>query len=1037
MPRNVLTAVKPLPFGRRRLSTAQVVFISLAVGAFALLWLEIRTSTFQARIFGRLARQFAFEMGAGSDSSATRLTRSGPYDERLGYTRIPAALESLERDGYVVSSQARPSPELRRALHRGLFPVHFEKPHAGLVIRDRAGAILFDARYPQRTFQTFDEIPGILVNTLVFVENRELLRPKSATSNPAVEWDRFGKAILDVAWSRVDPRHDVSGGSTLLTQVEKMWHSPGGQTTSGKEKLRQMTSASLRAYEHGENTLEVRKQTVLDYLNWVPLAAVAGHGEVHGLGDAMWSWYGEDFEEMRRVLTREPEAEIGDPPASGQRRGRPAGASDDLLEARVFKEALSLILAQRRPTYYLLEDRDALFELTDVYLGLMTDAGLISEELRDRCRQITLSPRRVAPERAPVSFVERKAANTIRPRLLSLLDVHDLYQLDRLDLTVESTIDAKTQATVTTLLRRLADPAVARKSGLVGERMLGKGDPARVVYSVALYERSGNANLLRIQTDNFDQPLNINEGIKLDLGSTAKLRTLITYLEVLTEAFNENLNVPAADLKAKQKTTRDKLTKWTLEYLAGAKDKRLSSFLEAALGRTYSASPAEKFFTGGGMHEFENFDDTDDPKKLTVREALHRSVNLVFIRMMKDIVDYHLYHGNESPAMIFEDVDNPQRHELLARFAEREGRAYVTRFHKKYAGQTPDQVLELVTKSIRPIPGRLAIVFRSMLPEATLEQFSQFIRGRLPEQTLSDSELAHLYAKYAPGGLDLVDRAYSIRIHPLELWVAEYLFQHPEAKRDELVGASRDERQRVYDWLFTARKRSQDSRIFTLLEIEAFLEIHRSWQRLGYPFEYLTPSLATAIGSSGDRPAALAELVGILVSDGVRLPSIRVERLHFAEDTPFEAVLDRAPGAGEQVLAPEIARAVRKAMIGVVEQGTAVRMRGAFSNLLGFPVQVGGKTGTGDHRNVRYASDGREIESKVMNRTATFAFFIGDRYFGTVTAYVAGSDAANYEFTSSLPVQLLRVVAPTLAPMIKQSLATSQESKEIAQAVTP
>jgi len=1032
MLRNVLTAAKSSFIGRHRLSTARIVFGSLLGLAGLLLWLEVRTSAFQAKIFSRLGREFVYEMKAGSDSVSTELTRSGPYDERLGYTRIPLFLERLRGAGYVVTSQARPSPELRSALERGLFPVRFEKAHAGLVVRDRGGAVLFDARYPERTFASYEEIPGILVNTLVFVENRELLTPRAVTSNPAVEWDRFGKALLDWSWSFVDREHDVSGGSTLLTQVEKMWHSPHGLTPSGREKLRQMASASLRAYSNGENTLEVRRQTVLDYLNWVPLAAVAGHGEVHGIGDAMWSWYGEDFEEMKNLLAFGREATPGKGRAMSKARGA-NGETDEVRQARVFKEALSLVIAQRRPSYYLLEDRDALFELTDVYLGLMTDAGLIDEELRDRCRQIALAPRRAAPERVAVSFVDRKAANAIRPKLLSLLNVNDLYQLDRLDLTVESTLDAKTQAAVTTLLRRLGDPEVARRSGLVGERMLGKGDPARVVYSLSLYERSGRANLLRIQTDNFDQPLNINEGIKLDLGSTAKLRTLITYLEVVAAVYNENLPFPRDTLLARHRRARDKLTKWTLETMVSGKPD-LPSLLEAALDRSYSASPSEKFFTGGGLHEFENFDDTDDTKRIAVREALHRSVNLVFIRIMKDIVDYYLYHTPESAAAIFEDVDNPKRHEILARFADREGREFVTRFHRKYAGKTPDEVLEIFTRSLRPVPSRYAIVFRRVLPDASFEQFSHFLRGRLPEQQLTEQELRQLFARSIDE--DLVERSYAIRSHPLEFWTVEYLFQHPGAKRDELIEASRDERQLVYDWLFTARKRAQDSRIHTLLEIEAFLEIHRAWQRLGYPFDYLTPSLASAIGSSGDRPAALTELVGILVNDGMRLPSIRISRLHFAEHTPFESTLDQAPRTGEQVLAPEIAQAVRNAMVGVVERGTAVRIRGEFSERLGFPVKVGGKTGTGDHRNVRYASDGREIESKVMNRTATFVFFVGDRYFGTVTAYVAGSDAANYEFTSSLPVQLLRVVAPTLAPMMKQTLLEPRP-REIALNVAP
>ena len=85
------------------------------------------------------------------------------------------------------------------------------------------------------------------------------------------------------------------------------------------------------------------------------------------------------------------------------------------------------------------------------------------------------------------------------------------------------------------------------------------------------------------------------------------------------------------------------------------------------------------------------------------------------------------------------------------------------------------------------------------------------------------------------------------------------------------------------------RRRAQARRILDLLEIEAFQELHRQWQRLGYPVASLTPSLATAIGSSGDRPAALAELMGTIVQGGVRYPSRLVTGLHFAAGTPYAA----------------------------------------------------------------------------------------------------------------------------------------------------
>ena len=65
----------------------------------------------------------------------------------------------------------------------------------------------------------------------------------------------------------------------------------------------------------------------------------------------------------------------------------------------------------------------------------------------------------------------------------------------------------------------------------------------------------------------------------------------------------------------------------------------------------------------------------------------------------------------------------------------------------------------------------------------------------------------------------------------------------------------------------------------------------RAWRRLGYPFDSLTPSYATALGASGDRPAALAELMGIIVNRGMRLPVERVGALQFARGTPYETRL--------------------------------------------------------------------------------------------------------------------------------------------------
>jgi hypothetical protein len=51
------------------------------------------------------------------------------------------------------------------------------------------------------------------------------------------------------------------------------------------------------------------------------------------------------------------------------------------------------------------------------------------------------------------------------------------------------------------------------------------------------------------------------------------------------------------------------------------------------------------------------------------------------------------------------------------------------------------------------------------------------------------------------------------------------------------------------------------------------------------------PSLGTAIGASGDRPDALADLMGTVMNGGVRVPTATIEHLRFAAGTPYDTSL--------------------------------------------------------------------------------------------------------------------------------------------------
>ncbi|HEV8692413.1 MAG TPA: transglycosylase domain-containing protein, partial [Ideonella sp.] len=368
----------------RRALSALLILATLGLAGFVLD--EAQTSRQQADWLSERARQLNYQMQPGP-SPAIRFAGNGPYDQRLGYHQLPQLIDRLQGQGFAVTAQARMSPALLALRDEGYFATYREKAQAGLNVRDCRGEPLFEASYPERTYARFDALPPLLVHSLLFIENRDLLDPP-ATRNPAIEWDRFGKVVFDQLLHRVDESHGAAGGSTLATQIEKYRHSPQGRTESARDKLRQMASASLRAYLDGHDTMARRRQIVLDYLNTVPLSAQSGFGEVNGLGDGLWAWYGRDFAEMNRLLaTPIAEAQPGEP------RRRALAFKQALLpmQALAFKQALSLMVAQRRPSYYLGgEGERTLRELTNSHLRLLAEAGVITPALRDAALPLPL-----------------------------------------------------------------------------------------------------------------------------------------------------------------------------------------------------------------------------------------------------------------------------------------------------------------------------------------------------------------------------------------------------------------------------------------------------------------------------------------------------------------------------------------------------------------------------------------------------------------------------------------------------------------------
>ncbi len=956
------------------------------------IWNETRTSFYQSYFFSAYAAKLTYHMGQGPSRHMV-FPKEGPFNKHRGYSRIPEFRRRLEAKNYVVTEQPRFSPELMEITKNGLTPPYRESPVVGLAIYNSENAPIYDAVSYLRVFDQFEDIPSLMVKSLLFIEDRNLDNPAIPSNNPVINWNRLAMAGMLYCMSKLGLPVRVEGGSTLATQLEKYRYSPNGRTSSVMNKLKQMAAATLRVYKGGPDTRQARRDIILDYINTAPLAAVPGYGEIYGLGEGFHAWFGRSLFDVRRTFYL---------------------PDTDPEKVQIFRQALTLICAVRAPTFYMVYNYPALEKRVSDYVSLLEKGGVIPPAFASRVREtpVVFSPGKYMS--VPVPFSIRKAVNSVRTKLTRTLKVAGYYDLDRLDMKVETTINAALQKDVAALLEKLRQSEFLQENGLKTHRLLGTGDPAKVVYSVLLFESTPQGNLLRVQADSLDQAFDINEGMKLILGSTAKLRTLAHYLDVVARLHREFSGLERKEMRNHHKTARDPITRWTARTLIRSPKISMDELLKKALARSYSANSEEAFFTGGGIHRFKNFRSKHDSKIISVKEATIHSVNLVYVRLMRDLVRFHQARLPYDAGQVMKDAKHPERRRLLEEIADNEAKKYLERFYYKSRRKPPDEVLKGLLGSRSTSVRHLGIAFFAWHPGAGERELLDWMKKQ--NVAISEYKAKYLARAYGKPHLTISDYGFLLRKHPLQLWCAGRLIQDKEVSLRKLLTESVDIRRVSSEWLFQPKmKRHQNLRLRTRIEKDAFVEITLIWKRFGFPFQKLIPSYATSIGSSCDQPAALAKLIGIILNDGVYGPALSIQKLRMAENTPYHTVLKHSPKLGDQVMEPPVARTLRAVLQAVVEEGTARRARGAFSEPdSDASVTVGGKTGTGDNRIKEVDRSGHVITSRALNRTATFAFYIGDQYFGVITAFVSGPESKTYTFTSALPVSILKLLAPAI-----------------------
>ncbi|PKO73338.1 MAG: hypothetical protein CVU23_03195, partial [Betaproteobacteria bacterium HGW-Betaproteobacteria-17] len=103
----------------RRILLGTGILLLLA-GLVGLLVWELLSSVLEAKYLTKTAQKMTWEMRPGP-SERIRYPGEGPYDVRLGYSKLPDYLARLDQAGWQIDQQAEISREMARVADLGLF----------------------------------------------------------------------------------------------------------------------------------------------------------------------------------------------------------------------------------------------------------------------------------------------------------------------------------------------------------------------------------------------------------------------------------------------------------------------------------------------------------------------------------------------------------------------------------------------------------------------------------------------------------------------------------------------------------------------------------------------------------------------------------------------------------------------------------------------------------------------------------------------------------------------------------------------------
>jgi len=922
-----------------------------------------------------------------------------PRWKRDGMIYYAQLFSVLKDQGFQVDKKTHLAltPQAKKLLDMGIVPFnHYQgQAFSGIKILDRHKRSVYEYEHPYQ-FKNFEHISPFILKALLVWENdklRHLLLPDNKINgetlgdtvelNYLIEGPRVVKSLSEYLQYKITGEGAFSGASTLMTTLEKMTNTPGGRTQSINDKLRQMLGAGLHL-NAGDSKGGIKKALV-DFLNTVPMAGGprTHTGELYGFGASYYAWFGDSIDELNEQLN----------------------SQDRQVRSQAFKNICALIVAIRRPSQ-LLNEPKVIERQANLLLKRLNQKNLLNSALYVKAKAMKPTWNPQAKEQRQFDYALHREAFSARNQYTQIVRQAvakksgvnkarkiNLQTVDVMPVTIELSTDAQLEQKIRKVLDEMYSD-VAQKSPFVQSNQKGllnnltQEELQRIEYAATVLEIDEHRRwkILANTDTQSDVVYNPAKQGRFQWGSTAKLRVLVNYLMIIhDEARLLQSELQAFNFERLQRYKKSSVTIKRLlsAYIDKHPQASMDDILNWAMSRRISADPGEKFLTGESWHQFHNYQKSDDRKNPNLWQMTTESINLSFVRLMRDVVDYYIEQLGYDKKSMLSNKDNRLRKEIIEDAIKLEEQFYqqgINFFIAKIKAQFPEP-LSLSDQEIINAARRVAKQLK-------------FDDGKEAQKYRQLTSLFKRIVAYEKSWL-LARLRGSAYVNSISI----------DTEQDRIV-------QQTSDW-FRSNKHWIKNTLYTFLEQQAFSKgVTPAWKKLGYLFN-VSPSYAVVLGSSGDTPMSLLELAGTLLNDGVHEKNISaIEGIVLAPDSEFETPF-KIVHQQERIIPQDVAAIARKAMEGVLHKGTAIFA--SSHPLMQYVRSSGAKTGTGDNRHHQVP----------VNRSAAVLSIldIGEgkaKYAICITMSVTQGDIERYKFTSKVPVRILARIADHLTPVVAE-----------------